>query len=135
MEDMMELGTQTLSHLALRVTDPERSRHFYHEQLGLPILLETPQVTLLGMGQVALALLGADAETSAGDRFDPHRIGLDHVALGVNADKIPSLLAQLNAADVPNNGIQHDDLTGAQYIAFYDPDGIAWELYAMPAGA
>jgi hypothetical protein len=24
-------------------------------------------------------------------------------------------------------------LTGATYIAFYDPDGIAWELYAMPA--
>jgi hypothetical protein len=22
----------------------------------------------------------------------------------------------------------------ASYISFYDPDGIAWELYAMPSG-
>ena len=131
----MDLGTRTLGHLALRVTDPQRSRRFYHEQLGLPILLETPQVTLLGIGQVALALLGADSETLAGERFDLHRTGLDHVALGVADDELEPLLAQLDAADVPNNGIQRDALTGAQYISFYDPDGIAWELYAMPTGA
>ena len=39
----------------------------------------------------------------------------------------------LDAAGVRNNGVQDDTLTGARYIAFYDPDGIAWELYAMPA--
>ena len=131
----MDLGARTLGHLALRVTNPQRSRRFYHEQLGLPILLETPQVTLLGIGQVALALLGTDSESLAGDRFDPHRTGLDHVALGVADDELESLLAQLNAVSVPNNGIQTDDLTGARYISFYDPDGIAWELYAMPTGA
>ena len=38
---------------------------------------------------------------------------------------------QLDAAGVRNNGVQDDTLTGATYIAFYDPDGIAWELYAM----
>jgi len=33
---------------------------------------------------------------------------------------------------VPNHGIERDPATGANYISFYDPDGIAWELYAMP---
>ncbi len=40
---------------------------------------------------------------------------------------------QLDAAGVPNNGIEHDDALGGTYLSFYDPDGIAWELYAMPA--
>jgi len=32
--------------------------------------------------------------------------------------------------------VQDDTQTGARYIAFYDPDGIAWELYAtsVPSG-
>jgi len=41
----------------------------------------------------------------------------------------------LDAGGVRNNGVQDDTLTGARYIAFYDPDGIAWELYAMPVPA
>jgi hypothetical protein len=31
-----------------------------------------------------------------------------------------------------NHGIEQDSGSGANYISFYDPDGIAWELYAMP---
>ena len=34
------------------------------------------------------------------------------------------------AAIVPNNGIEHDERWGADFITFYDPDGIAWEFYA-----
>jgi hypothetical protein len=36
---------------------------------------------------------------------------------------------ELDRAGVTNNGIEHDALTQANYISFYDPDGIAWELY------
>jgi hypothetical protein len=38
----------------------------------------------------------------------------------------------LDAAGVRNNRVQDDTLTGTRYIAFYRPDGIAWELYATP---
>jgi len=31
---------------------------------------------------------------------------------------------------VLNNGIEDDAVLGGRYISFYDPDGIAWELYA-----
>ncbi len=50
-----------------------------------------------------------------------------------NAESLHELKQQLDAAGVRNNGVQDDTVTGARYIAFYDPDGIAWELYAMPA--
>ena len=49
-----------------------------------------------------------------------------------NADLLNELKVQLDAAGVRNNGVEDDTLTGARYIALYDPDGIAWELYAMP---
>ena len=37
----------------------------------------------------------------------------------------------LDAAGVRNNGVEEDPETHRQYISFYDPDGIAWELYAV----
>ena len=81
-----------------------------------------------------MGLRGGAAGTDMSDRFNPFRVGLDHVALGV-ADKaaLSGLESQLDKAGVRNNGVEHDDLTGADYVSFYDPDGIAWELYAMPA--
>ena len=38
---------------------------------------------------------------------------------------------ELDAAGVRNNGVEEDTGTHRQYISFYDPDGIAWELYAV----
>jgi catechol 2,3-dioxygenase-like lactoylglutathione lyase family enzyme len=89
---------------------------------------------LLNANGILLGVLDAAPETSAEDHFDPFRVGLDHLALAVNdAESLHELKRQLDAAGVRNNGVEDDTLTGATYIAFYDPDGIAWELYAMPA--
>jgi catechol 2,3-dioxygenase-like lactoylglutathione lyase family enzyme len=67
------------------------------------------------------------------DHFDPFRVGLDHLALAVgDADELTSLKALLDRAGVRNNGIEEDAALGGKYISFCDPDGIAWELYAMP---
>ena len=96
----------------------------------------------VGVGRLLLVfhrflhiLSETDASDRLGtDRFDPFRVGLDHLALAVaNPESLHELKLQLDAAGVRNNGVEDDTLTGARYIAFYDPDGIAWELYAMPA--
>jgi catechol 2,3-dioxygenase-like lactoylglutathione lyase family enzyme len=80
-----------------------------------------------------IALLGPAEQTGAADRFDPFRLGLDHLALAIaDAGELEGLREQLDAAEVPNHGIERDPVTGAAYISFYDPDGIAWELYTMP---
>jgi catechol 2,3-dioxygenase-like lactoylglutathione lyase family enzyme len=53
-------------------------------------------------------------------------------------DSVAAIAAAAEAGDaggVRNNGVPDDTLTGARYIAFYDPDGIAWELYATPASS
>jgi hypothetical protein len=52
------------------------------------------------------------------------------LALTVSAADLPGLKRRLDAAGVRNNGIEHDNQSGADSITFYDPDQIAWEFYA-----
>ena len=132
----MSMRTGGLHHVSIRTTDLARAKRFYTETIGFQQVLETDGAVLLNAHGTVLGLLGAAPETSPKDRFDPFRVGLDHLALAVaNAELLHELKQQLDAAGVRNNGVEDDTLTGARYIAFYDPDGIAWELYAMPASS
>ena len=129
----MAVQTAGWSHIALRVGDLGRAKEFYTQALGFPVVLEAKGLVLVNAGGALLGLRGGAAQTSPDDRFDPYRVGLDHLALAVeSADALQSLKSQLDAAAVRNNGIEQDSLTGGMYISFYDPDGIAWELYALP---
>jgi catechol 2,3-dioxygenase-like lactoylglutathione lyase family enzyme len=132
----MSLHTGGLHHLSIRTTDLRRANQFYTETMGFQPVRETDEFVLLNANGTLLGVWGAAPETRPADRFDPFRVGLDHIALTVaNADSLHELKQQLDAAGVRNNGVEDDTQTGARYIAFYDPDGIAWELYAMPARA
>ena len=132
----MSLQTGGLHHLAIRVSDLAQAKRFYTDTLGFQHVLEEPGLVLVNAHGTFLGLRGDAPETKPEDRFDPFRIGLDHLALAVpTLESLQELHQQLDAAGVPNNGVEQDALLGATYISFYDPDGIAWELYAMPAAA
>jgi glyoxylase I family protein len=129
----MSLLTGGLHHLTIRTTDLAGAKRFYVDTIGFQAVRERDGSVLLNAHGTLFGLLGAAPETSPDDRFDPFRVGLDHLALAVDhAESLYELKQQLDAAGVRNNGVQDDTLTGARYIAFYDPDGIAWELYALP---
>jgi glyoxylase I family protein len=129
----VQFGAYPLGHLALRVSDLARARHFYVDTLGFGLLRETSGAVFLDVHSVLIALIGPGEQTDGADRFNPFRVGLDHLALAIaDAGELEGLWEQLDAAEVPNHGIERDPATGANYISFYDPDGIAWELYAMP---
>jgi glyoxylase I family protein len=129
----VRFGTYPISHLGLRVSDLARARRFYVDTLGFGLLRETQGAVFIDAHGMLIALLGPGEQTSADDRFDPFRVGLDHLALTIaDAGELDGLREQLDAAGVPNHGIERDPVTGASYISFYDPDGIAWELYAVP---
>lgn len=127
----MKFDANGLHHFALTVSDLDRSRRFYTHTLGFDAVLDVQGLSLVsGYG----LLIGLHSEQSAaGQRFDPHRVGLDHLALPATAAALDVLKSELDASGVPNNGVQDDELTKARYICFYDPDGIPWELYAMPS--
>ena len=129
----MAIEAGGLHHLSIRVTDLARAKTVLH---GDPRLPRGAGVGRAGAGHCQGTLIGIRGnapETEDGDTFDPFRVGFDHVALAAHeVDDLERLSRQLDEAAVPNNGVQDDELTKAKYIRFYDPDGITWELYAMP---
>jgi glyoxylase I family protein len=128
----MQFSTYPLSHIGLRVGDLARAKRLYVDTLGFGLLREAPGVVFMDAHGLLIALIGPADQTDAADRFNPFRVGLDHLALAIaDAGELEGLREQLDAAGVPNHGIERDPATGATYISFYDPDGIAWELYAM----
>jgi len=126
-----------LAHVAVTVTDLERSTAWYSRLFGAdPVLDEDEQggtfhhtVWLVGADQ----LFGIHRHVSPSDgSFDAARPGLDHAAFAC-ADR-----AELEqwAGKLDGLGIEHGGVVDAAYgsgLSFRDPDGIALELFAPPA--
>jgi glyoxylase I family protein len=127
----LKLNAHGLSHLGLRVTNVARAKRFYVDTLGCQLVREIDGAVLVNVYGTLIALYGADSHSSSDDHFDPFRVGLDHLALAVEDTSIlEDLKRELDAAGVRNNGVEEDLETRDKYISFYDPDGIAWELYS-----
>jgi len=128
----MLLEISGFSHVAIRVTDFTRARRFYVDLLGLSVALEGEGWALVKVGSAFLGVLGDAAETELGDHFDPHRVGLDHVSFAVeSAEQLDRIQRDLDAAGVPNDGVNNEPELNAKGLVFYDPDGIALELYVL----
>jgi glyoxylase I family protein len=128
----MKLEISGFSHVAIRVTDLERSRRFYVEVLGFPVALEIEGVVLVKVGSGLIGIRSDAAGAMPGDRFDPHRVGLDHLSFAVDSvEQLDRIQRDLDAAGVPNDGVHDEPDLGAKGLVFYDPDGIALELYAF----
>ncbi|RIH87956.1 lactoylglutathione lyase [Calidithermus terrae] len=134
----VQLNTPGLHHVVLRVGDLERAKHFYTQVLGFSnVILDVPgALFLFTIGNSTLGVRGPDANTPAGDRFDPFRVGLDHVAIACpSVEELHRAAAALREAGVEVIGPKTDEFLGMRfpYIAFRDPDGIKWEYYAQEA--
>lgn len=124
------MRTPGFHHLALRVSDYARAKRFYLETLGFEKLMEADNLFLFRAGGAAIGVRGPEANTPAGDRFDPFRVGLDHIALACEAEReLERVAAALTEAGVENTGVKTDEVLGKRYVAFKDPDRIAWEYY------
>jgi catechol-2,3-dioxygenase len=126
-----------IAHVAVTVTDLERSTRWYSGLLGTgPVLDEDEQaggfhhtVFALGGGQ----LLGLHTHPqAAGDRFDERRTGLDHVAFACrDRGELQTWAARLDELGIAHGGIK--DARYGSGVSFRDPDGIALEFFAPPA--
>jgi glyoxylase I family protein len=128
-----------LAHVAITVSDLDRSTDWYRRLLGSePVLDEDEEaggfhhtVFLLGGGH--LFGLHTHPDGGADEPFDERRSGLDHVAFAC-ADR-----AELEqwAAKLDDLGIKHGGIKDAHYgsgVSFRDPDNIALEFFAPAAG-
>ena len=112
--------------------DLARSRVFYIERLGFPVLMESSSLFLFAAGQTAFGVRAPDAATAADDAFDPFRVGLDHIALACNDEaELRRVAKALMASGIENTGVKMDPTLGKEYVAFKDPDGVSWEFYMV----
>ena len=126
----IDIKTPGVHHIALRSSDFLRSKRFYAVTLGFPLILERENLFIFLAGSTAIGVRGPEAATPKGDVFNPFRVGLDHLALAcTEAAELERVAVALSAAGVGNTGVKLDPTLNKQYVAFKDPDGIAWELY------
>lgn len=126
----IEIKTTGVHHIALRVTHLPRAKQFYTETLGFPVLMDSPELVLFLAGGTAFGLRGPSPESPKQDVFSPHRVGIDHIALACTDEtELERVADALKAAGVENTGAKLDPTLGKRYVAFKDPDRIAWELY------
>ena len=138
-----QIPTVGIHHLRLTVTDLERSRQFYTGLLGFEIAAESPPqddpsaseaFKILFGGVVMIRgdlLMGLRPMASAGDRFDPDRVGLDHLSFGVTGrEELEQAKRLLEEHGVPHGEITSLTAFGIDVLPFEDPDGVQLELTA-----
>lgn len=141
-----QIPTGDIHHLRLTVTDVEQSRQFYTGVLGFDVIAESPPAddpsaaeifrTLFG-GVVMIRgslVLGLRPMAPAGDRFDPNRVGLDHLSFNVASRADLEQAMQCLA----ERGVKHGEIAslpsfGIDVLSFEDPDGVQLELTAPMA--
>jgi glyoxylase I family protein len=132
-----------IHHLRLTVTDVGRSREFYTSLLGFQVAVESPPpgdpaaaetFKILFGGVVMMRgnlIMGLRPMAPEADRFDPDRVGLDHLSFSVPSREDLEQAARL----LDEHGVTHGEITrlpgfGIDVLSFEDPDGIQLELTA-----
>jgi glyoxylase I family protein len=148
---MSHLPAGSIHHLRLAVTDVDRSKAFYTEVLGFDVAIDEPPPpddehhdalvdslqggVILSHQGMFIGLRPVDDERArAADRFDPFRVGLDHISFSVPARAdLDEAIRLLDERGVEHGPIRELVPLGISFLAFFDPDGIALELTA-PSG-
>lgn len=129
----------SIAHVAVTVTDLDRSASWYTALFGSEPVLDEDEVAggfhhtvyMLAGGQ----LFGLHTHaSSSSDPFDEHHSGLDHIAFTCHSRHELEVWARR----LDNLGISHGEIKDASYgsgLPFRDPDGIALEFFAPPAAS
>lgn len=123
------------SHVALTVTDVERSFEWWERLLGVQKLFEGEEngvrfcVTLHPGSFVILGF--RNHGSTADEKFSEARVGLDHFAFQVaNRAAMEEWGQRLEEL-----GIDHSEIKDTEYgsvLTFRDPDNIQVEFFALP---
>lgn len=126
------LRLRKIHHVAIIVSDYDRSKHFYTQVLGLEVIEETYRaernsykldLSVNGRDQLELFSF-PDPPTRPSY---PEAAGLRHVAFEV--EDVAHAKAMLQQYNISVEEIRTDKLTGKRFTFLADPDGLPIELY------
>jgi glyoxylase I family protein len=141
----MTIDVNGLHHVTIRVQDPDRARRFYEQILGFSFVELPVDSTFVAewrgnptdgmllatqLGNTFLIFAPPLEGTPDDDRFSERRIGVDHLAFGVDDPAVlGDVVAALEKAGIATAGIETDPVLGKAYVAFRDPDNVQWEFF------
>lgn len=120
-----------IHHVAIIVSDYQRSREFYVDKLGFQVIRENYRPDRgdwkldLACGDIELEIFGQDWAPERPDK--PEARGLRHLAFKV--EEIEKAAAELESLGIPCEEIRLDSYTGKKMTFFFDPDGLPLELH------
>lgn len=129
---------QAVHHIAMIVSDYEKSREFYVDKLGFEILRENYREDRQDY-KLDLVLNGVELEIFAPGKKDeqyalhpkrpsfPEAYGLRHLAFYV-AD-VEKAARELNTRGIKTEPVRVDEFSGGKFTFFQDPDGLPLELH------
>lgn len=123
-------------HISLSVTDLAASERWFVDVLGLKVLdrlqHEGWEAVITGDVAIRLALEAQHHAGNQGERFDPRRTGVDHLAFAA-ADRAELEEWQEHFARL---GVDYTPIVSRDYgdvLTFRHPDGIQFELFVLSA--
>ncbi|MDZ7995132.1 MAG: VOC family protein [Nostoc sp. EfeVER01] len=126
------MKTTGIHHVAVICSDYDRSKAFYVETLGFPIIQETFRAA-----RNSYKLDLKVAENTQIELFSfpnpperpskPESCGLRHLAFQV--DDVEETVFYLKSKGVEVENIRVDEITGKKYTFFKDPDNLPLEIY------
>ena len=120
-----------IHHVAIIVSDYEKSREFYVEKLELPIIRENYREDRgdykldLQVGDIELEIFGVKNPPKR--VTNPEACGLRHLAFKV--DDIETVVKWLNEKGIETEPIRMDPYTQKRMTFFRDPDDLPLELH------
>ena len=118
-----------LDHVVLTIKDIHRTKDFYAKIFGAPDF-QVDEGFMYQMGPTRLFFTLPRGPQAPNDRFDPTRVGLEHIAVGVEtADDLRAYETALDEAGIKHSGIHIDNHSNKEKIWLDDPDKIRVEFY------
>ena len=118
--------TSGIHHINLRCSDLDVSKKFYRDVIGFPVPLEAEDLFAFPVGSVFIVFKKANKD----ETFNPFTIGTDHIAISCETEEeLHQFTKKITDAGIENTGVKLDPALNKLYVAFKDPDRIAWEFY------
>ena len=123
-------------HIALTVTDVDRSAQWYCDLLGMQVVMQgdTDTVRFRVLAHPCGWIIGVreyPAETDGA--FSEFRTGLDHFAFGVSSrQELEEWEGELARRDIPYTPVAETPI--GSVVVFRDPDNVQLEFW-LPAGS
>ncbi|MBW6411625.1 SMU1112c/YaeR family gloxylase I-like metalloprotein [Clostridium weizhouense] len=122
---------EIIHHVAIIVSDYEKSKDFYVNKLGFNIIRENYRESRgdykldLKLGDCELEIFGIKNSPKRVSR--PEACGLRHLAFKVEC--IEDIISELNEKGIKTEPIRIDEFSNKKMTFFFDPDDLPLELH------